>query len=124
MTLAAHSTYLAEKLRLSEEQKGLLLHELRNALLPVEIRAPSRGVKRVMALLDAIAKVEGLGATGKYPQGKVSIEDEGELKMAVGMSPDRQKVILDFGKPVAWLGLDRETAESLGLLLLERARGR
>jgi hypothetical protein len=61
----------------------------------------------------------GLGATGKFPRGKFGQDDEGELRMAVGVKD--KTVMLDFGKPVAWLGLDADTAERLGKSLIDKA---
>jgi hypothetical protein len=46
-----------------------------------------------------------LGATGKFPQGKLVNHDEGEIKFAVGVK-DR-KVIIEFGTSVKWMGMDR-----------------
>ena len=60
-----------------------------------------------------------MGATGRFPRGKINAGDEGELRMAVGVT--NKTVVVDFGKPVAWLGLDADTAEALGRLLMERA---
>jgi len=54
--LADHVRDLAEKLQLSEEQRSLLVAEVRNALVPVHLRTPSKGVIRVLALMDAIAR--------------------------------------------------------------------
>ncbi len=62
---------------------------------------------------------EELGATGEFPDGKLNKDDEGELRMAVGVSDGN--VILDFGKPVHWLGLPKEHAIKLAKLLLEKA---
>lgn len=50
-----------------------------------------------------------LGATGHFPQGKLGPHDEGELRFAVGRTPDG-KIILDFNTPVKWLGLTQEGA--------------
>lgn len=41
-----------------------------------------------------------LGATGKFPQGKLNARDEGELTIAVGIKDG--VVMIDFGKPVKW----------------------
>lgn len=50
-----------------------------------------------------------LGATGDHPQGKLNDDDQGGLRMAIGV--DHTGVVrLEFGKPVAWLGLDKATA--------------
>jgi hypothetical protein len=49
-----------------------------------------------------------LGGTGDFPRGKLNASDEGGLQLAIGVK-DRT-VIIDFGKSVVWLGLDKRTA--------------
>lgn len=60
-----------------------------------------------------------LGATGEYPQGKLTPNDEGELKLAVGC--EKNKVILSFGKDVTWIGFDPEQAREIAELLCKNA---
>lgn len=60
-----------------------------------------------------------LGATGQFPDGKMSPEDEGELKF--GIAHDQDNVIIDFGKPVEWFALPPETARQLAAALLHHA---
>lgn len=62
---------------------------------------------------------KNLGATGKFPDGKLNQDDEGELRMAVGVRDGN--VILDFGKPVHWLGLPKEHALKLAEMLQKKA---
>lgn len=62
-----------------------------------------------------------LGATGQHPQGQLSDDDEGELRMAVRYDPVDGVVRVDFGKPVAWLALPRENAIELAKVLLQHA---
>lgn len=62
-----------------------------------------------------------LGATGKYPLGALSDEDEGELRMAIGRDPIDGVIRLDFGKPVAWVGLPPPEAIEMAKLLLKHA---
>jgi len=69
-------------------------------------------------MLD-MAKSMNLGATGLYPQGKIAEGDEGEIALAVGIHEG--KVILNFGKPVAWMGLDYEQAMQLADSLKAKA---
>lgn len=64
----------------------------------------------------------GLGPTGDFPQGRLNETDEGGLRFAVGSDRDTETVILDFGKPVAWLGMRPEDAERLAEMLTEHAR--
>lgn len=60
-----------------------------------------------------------LGATGKFPDGKLHEDDEGEITMAIGIHEG--KVIIDFGKPVHWLGLPKEDALALAEMITKRA---
>jgi hypothetical protein len=61
-----------------------------------------------------------LGATGKFPDGKIKEDDEGELRFGVTTSKDL--VILDFGVKVKWIGMDPKLAKQLGELLIKKAR--
>ena len=61
-----------------------------------------------------------LGETGKYPSGKLTPKDEGEICFAVGSAEG--KVVIDWGKPVAWVGMDRNQAIDLANLLKKHAR--
>ena len=54
-----------------------------------------------------------------YPRGKFSEDDEGALEVSLGIQD--KTVILDFGKPVKWLGLAKQDAVNLANSLLEKA---
>ena len=60
-----------------------------------------------------------LGATGKFPEGKLVREDQGEIQVAIACVKD--KVVIDFGKPVVWVGMTPQQAKEIGELLIERA---
>lgn len=60
-----------------------------------------------------------LGATGSFPQGRLTPGDEGEIKLAVAST--NGKVVIDFGKPVVWIGFDPEQARGLAAMLLKHA---
>jgi len=62
-----------------------------------------------------------LGATGEFPDGKVDPTDEGELRFMVSATDDGL-VRLEFGKPVAWLGLRPQDAAGLASALMHHAR--
>lgn len=64
------------------------------------------------------------GATGSFPQGKVEDADEGELRMGVAYDKLNGIVRVQFGKPVAWLGLPPPEARQLAQLLLLHAGSR
>ena len=59
-----------------------------------------------------IAQVEGK-ANRQYSQGRMSAEDDGDLAIAVGVDPQRKIIIINFGKPVAWIGLGIAETEEL-----------
>lgn len=60
-----------------------------------------------------------LGPTGRFPEGKLTPDDEGEFAYRVGHH--HGKVVVDFGTPVAWVGLAPEDARELALLLTTHA---
>ena len=60
-------------------------------------------------------------AKPRFPQGRISPDDEGELAFAIGVDPIKQVVMVRFKKPVDWLGLDKASAIKLGNMLLEKA---
>jgi hypothetical protein len=47
--------------------------------------------------------------------------DEGALEMRCAFDPESRQVILDFGKPVKWLGLTADDAENMANILLKNA---
>ena len=51
------------------------------------------------------------GATGDFQQGALNAVDQGGLNIAIGCRDG--VVCVEFGKPVAWLGLDKATAYAL-----------
>lgn len=60
-----------------------------------------------------------IGPTGEYPRGKIHKDDEGELRLGIAVRGG--KVVMAFGKPIAWLGFDPEHAENVANSLLEAA---
>jgi hypothetical protein len=61
-----------------------------------------------------------LGATGQFPDGKLSDNDEGEIM--IGIAVYRGKVLFNFGKPVQGVGFTPEQAEQIGRDLINKAR--
>lgn len=60
-----------------------------------------------------------LGPTGKFPEGKLNQDDEGEMKFAV--FADKNQIIVNFNSPVMWFGMGKETAYELAKLLVKHA---
>ena len=61
-----------------------------------------------------------LGATGQFPDGKLSDNDEGEIM--IGIAVYRGKVLFNFGKSVRGIGFTPEQAEQIGRDLINKAR--
>lgn len=62
---------------------------------------------------------DSIGATGEYPRGKMSEDDEGEIRLAIGHNGT--EVIIQFGTPVTWLGMPKSNAKEFGEKVLKAA---
>lgn len=71
-------------------------------------------------LMEEEAKKLELGATGNYPNGKLVNHDEGEIKIAV--TNYQGNVIVNFGKPVAFIGFTAKQAIDIAYLIIEKAQ--
>ena len=56
----------------------------------------------------------------QFPDGKITPDDEGSISVAIGI--DNGNVIINFGKPIAWLGLPPAACMEMGRTLIKRAR--
>jgi hypothetical protein len=65
-------------------------------------------------------KPDGLGATGEFPQGKLTEDDEGALNCAV--THGQGVVRIDFGKEIAWLAMDPDLAINFASAIMVHAR--
>lgn len=75
--------------------------------------------KQLNAMMKQEAASQGFGATGKFPDGKLTENDEGELFF--GVTAYHGQVILNFGKPVQSCGFSPTQARELALALRKRA---
>lgn len=62
-----------------------------------------------------------VGPTGKFPNGKLSDLDEGELTLAVTVMSAENAVRIDFGTSLSWLALRRAEVLELSRILKEAA---
>lgn len=62
-----------------------------------------------------------LGATGRYPNGKLNGDDEGEIRVGIAADPAKRVVVVDFGKPTTWIGFTPEQAVEIAKLLTDKA---
>lgn len=61
------------------------------------------------------------GATNRFPMGKLNEHDEGEIMFGVAADKSQGKIIINFGKPTAWIGMDRQQALDFAALLKQKA---
>jgi hypothetical protein len=52
-----------------------------------------------------------IGATGEFPQGKLTASDKGELGIKVFSVPGT--IVVEFGALITWIGMDPEGARNL-----------
>lgn len=76
--------------------------------------------RKMDAMMGRIAKEQKLGATGRFPEGKLTAKDEGETQ--IGVASVDGKVVMNFGKPMAWIGFTPELARKLADSLLRHAK--
>ena len=57
---------------------------------------------------------------GKFPDGKLNKDDEGGIAMVVELQDKR--VVIQFPKPVAWIGMTADEAILLAQDLIKKAR--
>lgn len=62
---------------------------------------------------------EPLGPTGKFPAGKISEDDCGQMR--VGITHENGNVIVDFGAPMVWIGMPPHQAREFAQAILLHA---
>jgi hypothetical protein len=77
------------------------------------------GIRRLLAEMKA-SSANYRGPIGAYPDGMLTKQDEGSIQFAVGEAGDR--VIIDFGSPVTWVGMTAQQAMDLAASLMSQAR--
>ncbi len=56
----------------------------------------------------------------KYPRGKLSDSDEGAL--AIEIKVKDKTVVIDFGKDISWIGMDKTMALQLAMSIISKAQ--
>lgn len=57
-------------------------------------------------------QIEGR-AKREYSQGRLNEHDDGVISFAVAADKEHKRIIIDFGKPVAWVGMSASDAITL-----------
>lgn len=78
---------------------------------------PADQTERLKKIIDE--SQTDAGATGNYPDGLLNAIDEGEIKFAITAIEDR--VVLNFGSPVHWIGFTRAQALAVANSLTKHA---
>ena len=84
--------------------------------MSVEHHGDAEQLKSMRRFLD---QVEG-NAKREYPAGRMGHEDDGALSYAIATDDRHRTIVIRFGKPVEWIGLDVQAAEQLRDALTER----
>lgn len=86
-------------------------------------KAPKpEGESELMKQLRGETERLGLGATGAYPEGIVNDLDEGAIQFGISSDPEREKVFLNFGKSIEFVGMTPQQAIELAQCLIKHAR--
>jgi hypothetical protein len=77
--------------------------------------------KKLKELTELIEKFNSssLGATGKFPDGKLNDNDDGEIRFSLTVQ-DGKLIIFDFGKNIKWIGFTKKEAIQIRDLLNEK----
>ena len=79
-----------------------------------------RFIKRGQGAQADIDRILYPGPTGEFPHRKLTDDGEGQIQFSVGIKDNR--VIMDFGKPVNWIGLAADDAREVGKALIKHAK--
>ena len=60
-----------------------------------------------------------IGPTGRFPQGKLTKQDKGEIALKIGRLDD--KIIIEFGTALTWIGLMPRQALEIATSLIQSA---
>lgn len=77
-----------------------------------------QSMEEVEAQKRLVDQIMGRAQT-EFSEGRLHKQDEGELAFAVAADPENNVVLIHFGKPVAWVGMNRKQAEGFRDLLTE-----
>lgn len=67
-----------------------------------------------------LAEITGQ-APRRWPQGRLSGEDDGETNFAIAADPVAKKVFIRFSKPMDWLGMNTSQAREFAKMLNDKA---
>ncbi len=78
--------------------------------------------RRMSEIIERLASQGDGTAKRAYPDGRMGAHDEGELAFAVGVDARHGTVVLNFNKPVTWMGMAPADAVRMAEALIKHAR--
>ena len=103
------------------EKRGAELEGEEKAEGPSKAEVEAK-IRKALSGQQAEPAQHRMGATGIFPGGKITGSDQGQLGFKIGHTNDKKKVILDFGKPIAWVGFTPAEAFSISKALRKHAK--
>lgn len=61
-------------------------------------------------------------AQRKFPEGRLSGDDDGDITFKIGGDLDRNIVAIEYAKPVTWVAMPPQQAIELAQMLIKHAR--
>lgn len=56
----------------------------------------------------------------RYPHGRISSDDQGELRIAIAADPVQKVIRIEFGKDIRWLGFDPDAARAFAKMINDK----
>lgn len=64
----------------------------------------------------------GMPLQREWPEGRLNGDDDGQLSVAIAVDLRKKVLVIDFGMPVAWIGMSAANARELITLLDKHAK--
>jgi len=66
---------------------------------------------------ECIDRAKGVAEAQRYPEGKISADDEGQVQIGIAADPGKGIVVVSFENPVTWIGVPPAQARALSIAL-------
>jgi hypothetical protein len=83
---------------------------------------PEKFTPEQVSIMERFLQQAGGTAEREYSAGRIALDDEGSLALAIVTDKARKTIIIRFGKPVEWIGLGVAETRGLIQLLSERLK--
>lgn len=97
----------------ADAEKGLSQAE------ELELEKETKNLSQKFKELDKLRAKE---PDGKLPPIRLTPQDQGDIRFSVGVSMDKKRVVINFGKQIRWVGMSRNQAIEVGRALIKSAK--